>query len=132
MTQRLPTLSLYDQARRPATGTEKRTGEMRKVITTRVDDLDGSDAAETVRFGIGGTSWEIDLSAPNAARLRKELGPYVNNARRPGSAPASRYRTRQQRERARQVRIWAASRGIKVSDKGRISQLVQARYDASH
>ena len=33
-----------------------------KVLTTLQDDIDGSDAAETVRFGLDGVEWEIDLS----------------------------------------------------------------------
>ena len=38
-----------------------------------VDDLDGGKAAETVAFGLDGSSFEIDLSKKNAAALRKAL-----------------------------------------------------------
>jgi len=47
-----------------------------QVTTTLIDDLDGSVAAETVLFTIGGSSYEIDLSAKNAAKLGKLLEPY--------------------------------------------------------
>ena len=38
-----------------------------------VDDLDGSDAAGTVSFGLDGRTYEIDLSDDNAAKLRDSL-----------------------------------------------------------
>ena len=38
-----------------------------------VDDLDGSDAAGTVSFGLDGKTYEIDLSDDNAAKLRDSL-----------------------------------------------------------
>ena len=41
---------------------------MRQTIVSLVDDLDGSDADQTVTFGIDGRSYEIDLSAANAGR----------------------------------------------------------------
>jgi hypothetical protein len=36
-----------------------------------VDDLDGSAATETVWFGLDEVGYEVDLSAVNAATLRK-------------------------------------------------------------
>jgi hypothetical protein len=39
------------------------------------DDLDCGPAEETVRFGIGGTEYEIDLNATNAAAVRRQLAP---------------------------------------------------------
>ena len=61
-----------------------------KVQVLLVDDLDGSEATETVAFGLDGASYEIDLSTGNAGKLRKELAHYVEHARkakRSGSAP---------------------------------------------
>lgn len=37
------------------------------------DDIDGDTAEETVRFGLDGSTYEIDLSAKNAAKLRDAL-----------------------------------------------------------
>lgn len=46
---------------------------------------------ETVAFSLDGTSYEIDLSAKDAAALRGELRPYTTAARRlPGRPTASR------------------------------------------
>src|ERR1700749_2351134 len=58
-----------------------------------VDDLDGSEATETVAFGLDGASYEIDLSTGNAGKLRKELASYVEHARK-ASAPAAARRRR--------------------------------------
>ena len=40
-----------------------------KIQTLFVDDLDGSEAEGTVRFGLDGTEYEIDLNAKHAKRL---------------------------------------------------------------
>lgn len=53
-----------------------------RVEITMVDDLDGREASETVRFDLDGYSYEIDLSDDNAASLRGALAPYVDAARR--------------------------------------------------
>ena len=41
-----------------------------KVQTFLIDDLDGSDAEGTVRFGLDGEQYEIDLSNEHAKELR--------------------------------------------------------------
>jgi hypothetical protein len=41
-----------------------------KVQTLFVDDIDGSDADGTIRFGLDGTDYEIDLNTENAKALR--------------------------------------------------------------
>ncbi len=51
------------------------------VIVKLTDDLDGSDAEETVTFAVDGRSYEIDLSSANAAALREALRPFVAKAR---------------------------------------------------
>jgi hypothetical protein len=56
-----------------------------KVQVLLVDDLDGSEATETVAFGLDGASYEIDLSSGNADKLRKELAHYVEHARKASS-----------------------------------------------
>ena len=48
-----------------------------KVQTLFVDDLDGSEAEGTVRFGLDGTDYEIDLNAKNAQQLRDALARYM-------------------------------------------------------
>ena len=43
-----------------------------KIQTLFIDDLDGSQAEGTVRFGLDGTHYEIDLNAVHAKELRKK------------------------------------------------------------
>lgn len=61
------------------------------IRTTLVDDLDlDSDAARTVRFGLGGKDWlDIDLSEEHAAELEEMLAPYVAAARKVGAPPTT-------------------------------------------
>lgn len=44
-----------------------------EVLVSLIDDLDGSDADETIMFALDGTGYEIDLNIKNAAALRKAL-----------------------------------------------------------
>ena len=48
-----------------------------KVRIILEDDLDGGPADETIRFGLDGAHYEIDLSSANAARLRDAIRPFV-------------------------------------------------------
>ena len=99
------------------------------------DDIDGSDADETVTFALDGVTYEIDLNGKNAAALRDALAPYVGHARR-AAGRRSTVRTAGGRGSARRdladVREWARSNGHQVSDRGRISAEVQAAYDKAH
>ncbi len=54
----------------------------KKVEVTLIDDVDGSEAAETVRFVLDGVQYEIDLSAENAERLRRTVYSWVDAGRR--------------------------------------------------
>ena len=61
----------------------------RSVSVVVTDDIDGSENAETVSFGIGGVTYEVDLGSTNKARLEKALAPFMEAGRRvPGSRRA--------------------------------------------
>jgi hypothetical protein len=99
------------------------------------DDLDGSDAEETVTFGIDGVTYDIDLSSRNAAALRDALAPYVASARRTSGRAGARRpasRGRSSGPSAAEIREWARSEGREVSDRGRVPADVRAAYDAAH
>ncbi|MDR0594890.1 MAG: Lsr2 family protein [Bifidobacteriaceae bacterium] len=106
-----------------------------------VDDLDGSEGAETVRFGLDGTAYEIDLSPANAERLRKSLAKWTEFARRlPSRGPkAGRSATRAANPARRavnsgemaKIRTWARSQGLEISDRGRIPVPIQESYYAA-
>ena len=110
----------------------------REVIEKLIDDLDGSDAAETVVFGLDGTTYEIDLNKRNAAAFRKALEPYVKVARegrsaagRRKAAPASSARKAPRDYDIVQLREWAGSNGVDVPARGRIPQAVVDQYKAA-
>lgn len=105
-----------------------------KVNIVLIDDLDGSDAVETVSFGLDGTSYEIDLNKKNAAALRDALAGYVGNARKVtgGSRRAGRRPAATLGPSAREVRDWARSNGFKVPDRGRIPAEVREAFDKAN
>src|SRR6516165_3801906 len=99
-----------------------------KVTVTLEDDLDGGPADETVRFGIGGTDYEIDLNKKNARAFHKQLTPFIEHARRAGRGQ-HRSRTPSSRQRSGDIRAWAKEQGIAVSDRGRIPASVVDQYE---
>jgi hypothetical protein len=107
---------------------------MAKTVSVVVtDDLDGSPDAETVAFGFYGRGYEIDLGKKNRAKFEKSLQPFINAGRRTAlrrtARPARGARTRTDNAA---VRAWAASQGLKVSERGRISADVVSQYEAAH
>lgn len=96
------------------------------------DDLDGSEAAETIMFGLDGTSYEIDLSERNAAKLRDALAKYVAHARRVPQRGRRSSARRTGGPSPSAVREWARGQGYDVSDRGRVPSDVRAAYDAAH
>ena len=103
-----------------------------KIQVLLIDDLDGSEAEDTIRFGLDGVEYEIDLSAEHAGALRRALAPFIGAARR--SPAAGRWPGRGGRRPGAsgldttEVREWARAQGIEVKDRGRISAEVVARF----
>jgi hypothetical protein len=102
------------------------------VITT--DDLDGSQNAETVSFGLDGVTYEVDLSNKNRAKLQKALAPFIEAGRRAPGRSRRRSAGRPSGSSADHtaVRAWAKATGLKVSERGRISADIMRQYDAAH
>lgn len=111
-----------------------------QTIVRLVDDLDGSEAVETIAFAIDGKTYEIDLNADHAKALRENLADHIavaRNGSRKGSgatftALGKRSRTAADTEQTRAIRQWARQNGHQVSDKGRISAKVQEAFHAVH
>ena len=101
-----------------------------KVQVTLVDDLDGGPAEESVYFSIDGINYEIDLSAKNAQSLREALARFVEAGRRVSSQRRAG-RTRAGGPNPAAIREWARSQGIAVSERGRISADLLAKYQAA-
>ena len=108
-----------------------------EVSVSLVDDFDGTEAAETIRFALDGKSYEIDLSKSNANELRRTLRPYIDRARSARRATGARRGTDSGRrgpsrrsegyDRA-EVRAWAKANRIKVAPRGRIANDVVERW----
>jgi len=103
-----------------------------KIQTLFIDDLDGGEAAGTVRFGLDGTEYEIDLSTAHTAELRATLDQYVAHARRAGAKRGSQS-TRRGNDAVdiHRVREWAREHGIDIKERGRIPADVVSKYKAA-
>jgi hypothetical protein len=108
----------------------REAGVAAKITVVLEDDLDSGPADETVRFGIGGAEYEIDLNPLNASEFREQLAPYVEHARKTGRGQR-RPRTSSSRQRSGSIRAWAKDNGIPVSDRGRIPAGVVEQYEAA-
>jgi Lsr2 len=106
-----------------------------KIQTVFIDDLDGSEAEGTVRFGLDGEQYEIDLNAEHARALRDALARYVQAARRAGGSarrPArSGRRAQADGADSTEVREWATAQGIDVKDRGRVPAELVVKFKAA-
>ncbi len=106
-----------------------------KIQTLFIDDLDGSEADGTIRFGLDGTDYEIDLNTQHAQALREALAPYVTAARRAGGGarrPARGVRKALAGEpNTTEVREWAKAQGIEVKDRGRVPAELVVKFKAA-
>ena len=106
-----------------------------KIQTLYIDDLDGSQADGTVRFGLDGTEYEIDLNAEHAQQLRDALARYVSAARRvSGSARRPSHTGRRSQANGlntTEVREWAKAQGIEVKDRGRVPAELIIKFKAA-
>lgn len=111
---------------------------VRKVITTLVDDVDGTlideGAGETIVFGLDGTTYEIDLTRANSARLRDALAPYISAGRairdRPAK-PAFRATTSRRSAELAVIREWASANNYPAPSRGRIPATTIAAYESA-
>jgi len=104
-----------------------------KVQTLYIDDIDGSEAAGTVRFGLDGADYEIDLSAEHTDDLYATLQAYISHARKVGGTsrrPARGHRAARPIDTTA-VRSWAREQGIDIKDRGRVPADIIAKYEAA-
>lgn len=71
---------------------------MREETIVLVDDMDGSEPAKQVSFGLDGVSYEIDLGPHNEDRLRDIFENFIPNARK--QPKVKKPRVRNVREKA--------------------------------
>lgn len=103
-----------------------------KVHIILEDDIDGSEATETVTFGLDGTSYEIDLNESNATALRNALSTYIGHGRKVSSGRRAARRSSADGHSAKEIRDWARSNGYTVPDRGRIPADVRSAFVAAH
>ncbi|NUU22000.1 MAG: Lsr2 family protein [Streptomycetaceae bacterium] len=102
-----------------------------RVVVTLQDDIDGSAAAETIRFGLDGKSYEIDLSEGHAQEMRALLGRYVEAARRTAKS-GKPYKQTTVAPDPKAVRAWARSQGLEVPTRGRIPSRIYSEFEAAN
>ena len=73
-----------------------------------VDDIDGSEAEGTVRFGLDGTEYEIDLNKKHSAQFTKAIRPYIDAARKVSSSRRPARGSLPARHNQSDVRAWAS------------------------
>ncbi len=103
--------------------------------TVLIDDIDGSDADETIVFTFDNVTYTIDLNEKNAAKFRSAMEKWINSAdqvevERPRRSPnrhtaAERVSSAEERVLIRQ---WAIDNGYQVSERGRIPISVEQAY----
>ena len=105
-----------------------------RVSVTYACDYDDKEIPEgeqrSVTFGIDGQDYEIDLCAKHSERLTEAIGKFAEHARKAVMrGTRRRRRTTANRRRSAEIRAWAKSSGIEVSDRGRIPGHVLAGFE---
>ena len=108
-----------------------------QTVVQLIDDLDGSEAAETVTFALDGVEYSIDLSKDNADKLRESLADFVAKARRAGGRKQRKGTGKStvkatDKAEAQRIRDWARAQGHQISDRGRIPQNLVVQFQEAH
>lgn len=102
-----------------------------QIQTLFIDDIDGGEAAGTVRFALDGVDYEIDLSSEHTNELHSALDKYIGHARRvagarrPGRGVGRRNASAVDTHK---VRDWAKEQGIEIKDRGRVPANIVEQY----
>lgn len=104
-----------------------------RILTILEDDIDGSEAAETVQFGLDGTTYEIDLNEVHAKSLRAALEEFVEKARKTSTKVGAKKSggAKKGSKRNAEIRAWARANGHDIGERGRIPSEVTAAFEAA-
>lgn len=100
------------------------------------DDLDDSEAQQTIYFSLDNKDYVIDLNDKNAEVFRGKLAQYIEAGRKRDASGSAAKPKRAARGAAAEVdpavvREWARENGHEVSDRGRVSlNLIKAYHEA--
>jgi hypothetical protein len=100
-------------------------------ITQITDDLDGSNGAETYSFAWQGIEYTVDLSNKNFKASDKLLRPYIEAGQRVPRRSTTSRRSTSPQTRISDIREWARSQGLEVSERGRIPKTIVEQYQAA-
>ena len=103
-----------------------------RIQTLFIDDIDGGPAEGTVRFGLDGAEFEIDLNAKHSEELHSALQKYIPHARKVGGTTRREPRGRRSANAVdtMAVRTWAREHGIDIKDRGRVPANIIEQYQA--
>ena len=108
----------------------------KKTVVVLEDDIDGSEASETISFALDGSEYVIDLNDGHANELRGTLARFTDAGRKVsggrGRSVTGRTKSKQGGPDAKAVRMWAAENGIQVNTRGRIQAEIVEKYEAAH
>lgn len=103
----------------------------RRHSVTIFDDLDGSEGATGVRFGLDDRWYSVDLSPDNEKEFRDILRRYVDAAvegPEPAKSPPLSPATQTVRN-SHDVRKWLWANGVQIASRGRIPNVFLEMYD---
>lgn len=108
---------------------------VKSLVEVLVDDLDGTEAVESVLLGWNGQWRRIELSEKNLAALSKAVDRFWEAGRpvaeRAGAGRRPRARADADGRDPKAIRAWAAANGIAVPSRGRIPADVERQYNAA-
>jgi len=111
--------------------------QKKQVVLT--DDIDGSEATQTLTFAFQGVSYEIDLNDDHASALEESFHDWIGSARKVTGSRGAKPRRSSVSAGAsgsgrdlNEVRTWLRSNGHKVAERGRVSQTLLEEYDKGH
>jgi hypothetical protein len=103
-----------------------------RTIIETVDDIDGTIIPEgqepTVKFGLDGATYEIDLNDDNRDAMHRALEPWIARARRLSGPKREKPKNARSKEQTQAIRQWAIDSGYQISDRGRIPGDVEAKF----
>ncbi|MCX2746868.1 Lsr2 family protein [Arthrobacter sp. MI7-26] len=103
-----------------------------KTYIRLVDDIDGTDANETISFAIDGAEYEIDLNEAHSNELREAVSKFTAAARKVGRVKTPPRRSAAATTDTKAIRAWANETGIPINSRGRIQADVIERYQTAH
>jgi hypothetical protein len=119
----------------------------RTTIVQLTDDIDGSEADQTIEFSYRGKSYSLDLNGRNASELDDVLAPYIaaaekaggvqpraggRSGRSGGSRPGPSGASPPSGPNPKDVRVWAEANGVQLSGRGRIPASIIEQYKAAN